>query len=185
MSTFLDIAEGREDVQPQAPQASQQDTQQLKRVQAADKKAQGIITVLDQIDNSIAKLLKQKAAQEKAGFDGELMPDVDKEIDRLSAKRGEFVNGLNNPAILVNMNISSIPNSELFMKTIDPRVYAELSEEKRDELRRQGAELDGIQNGIAPTSGGSIIKPTFGQETPEPRKVRNGLVTEATQTTQG
>jgi len=120
---------------------------QLAKVQKADKVAKGVVSTLDMIDKKIAGLLKQQVAQSKPTFDGEMNPNIQKEIDQLSSKRGSVVQGLQSPEMLRILNLSSISNSDLLLKTVDPRIYDELSPKLKQKLRDHGALLDKIQKG--------------------------------------
>lgn len=137
--------------------------QNMKRIQRANKAAEGILNVLDQLDNKISSLEKLKKEQVKPGFTGTAMPNVEQEIDRLSAKRGEFVQGLNHPSILLNLNLSNVPNSQIFMRAIDPRIYVELSPEKKAALREQANMFDRVEKGDS--SGLRNVMPTPIDET--------------------
>lgn len=100
----------------------------------ADQKVGAVLKMLDSIDTKIHTLMNPKKGEEN--------PEAAKLIDSLSLKRGNLVKQFGtSPEFVDLVKASSYNNGDVFMKGVDPRVYAQLSPEQQQQIQENAAQL--------------------------------------------
>jgi hypothetical protein len=107
---------------------------EIDKVADATKKMKGVMKTLSMMDNKVQELRK--------GYEESKDPDLLKRIDHVRQSRSALTQKLANPKMFSVAAISSIPNSELFLKTVDPVEYEMLSDKQKSQIQQRAAELD-------------------------------------------